>query len=154
MTEVKKDETKDPKGQQDAALIGAKAVADAVSKVAEAAVAEVQKASVSIEPPEVIVSATPGGSFELRPGKATLGFGSSGTVTFSGHQVKTTEWSTQRIVGQMPSEAPPPPELDSKGVPKVKSETELEKERKAHEADVEVVVHIDDKTKRVGTFKR
>ncbi|MFI5222656.1 MAG: hypothetical protein ACHQX3_00175 [Nitrospirales bacterium] len=108
-----------------AAATGAAAVAEAVKKVAEAAVAEVQKTPSAAVEGDLKATGTPGGSLEIvaNPG---VKFGSSGTATVAGHQVATTEWSVDRIVGKMPS-----------GV-----------------IEGEVVVHVDDKTKYTGTLNK
>jgi hypothetical protein len=115
------------KKEQTAALSGAESVADAVRRVADAAVAEVQKSNLGVLP-DVIVSGTPGGSFELRAGP-NISFGASGTVTFGKQQAVTTEWSTSRIVGTVPANV---------------GDNEV----------TDVTVHVDDKTKHVGQFKR
>lgn len=85
---------------QNAAVTGARAVAAAVSKVADAAVAEVSKTP-SAALPDIFVSGSAGGGFEVRG----TGLGSSGVVTLNGQQVRTTEWSTLKIAGILPAEA-------------------------------------------------
>ncbi len=104
-----------------AAVTGAQAVADAVQRVADAAVAEVQKTP-SVEPQEVIVLGA-GNKFELQG----EGFSHNGTVTVNGMQAETTGWGSTRIYGKFPAGAP---------------------------SEGEIVVHIDDKTSKRGTFKR
>ena len=81
-----------------AAVIGAQAVADAVAKVATAAVAEVQKTKFAPEDNRIVITGTPGGRFELRGD----GFGSSGSLLIGGKQARTTAWGTMRIEGWLP----------------------------------------------------
>jgi hypothetical protein len=77
---------------------GAKAVADAVTQVANAAVAAVQKTASAPKPLDV--SGSPGGAFSIHGS----GFGSSGTLTIAGRQVKTTAWGDNRIKGTLPAD--------------------------------------------------
>ncbi len=109
------------KSEQQSAATGAKAVADAVSKVADAAVAEVQKQHPGPSG-AVQVSGTAGGTFTITGD----GFGPGGTVTFNGVQVPTRAWSTTLIIGHLP----------------------------AHVQEGEVVITVDEDTKRRGFFKR
>lgn len=88
--------------EKDAALIGAKAVAAAVSKVADAAVAEVQKTPATSGPgPDLTARGTIGGRFVL----VGTGFGASGTVLLNGVQLETLSWSTTQIEGKLPVDA-------------------------------------------------
>lgn len=52
---------------------------------------------------DFIVMGSVGGKFRLDAPVHT--FGTSGTVKLNGRQLETTEWSTQRIVGLLPSDA-------------------------------------------------
>lgn len=85
------------KDELSAAKQGATAVAEAVKKVSDAVVAEVQKAPAKAVG-GLLVSGVPGGQFEIRGD----GFSSSGTVSFAGLQVETTGWSNERIKGFLP----------------------------------------------------
>lgn len=78
----------------------AQSVADAVKRVADAAVAEVQKTT---------PVAQQDFSFDSRPGVPTgrftirgKGFSSGGTVLIGGAQALTTEWGNEYIAGRMP----------------------------------------------------
>jgi hypothetical protein len=83
-----------------ATLTGASAVADAVKRVADAAVAEVAKTKVGLVP-ELVAAGTAGGKFAIRGS----GFGAGGVVKVNGVQVRTTGWSTTSIEGMLPAEA-------------------------------------------------
>lgn len=50
---------------------------------------------------DFIASGSPGGKFQLDGPVGT--FGASGTVTLNGVQLHTREWSTQRVVGDLPA---------------------------------------------------
>lgn len=106
------------------AAVGASAVADAVKKVADAAVAEVAKVK-SVEIPEILVEGSAGARFVIRPSRAGIKLGTNGKVTFNGVTAKTDGWGATRIEGVLPD-----------GV-----------------SAGEVVVHIDDKTQRRGFFR-
>jgi len=84
------------------AVDGAKAVADAVTKVANAAVAEVQKVPTVSEPADFRFSGRPGGKFSIRG----EGFGTNGTLKLAGRQVETTEWGPSTIEGRLPADLP------------------------------------------------
>jgi len=108
--------------RNDGAVEGATSVAEAVQRVADAVIQDVQSRNVEA-PPDVIVSGglDAGNVFEVK-GK---GFGASGTLKINGHQVETAEWGAQRIVGKLPVTV---------------------------ENGAEVVVHVDDETRKVGYF--
>lgn len=80
-----------------AANEGAKSVAEAVKKVADAAVAAVAKTSTG-PTYDFDVAVTPGGKFQIDG----AGFGIGGTVIIGGHQAETHGWSAQRIEGKAP----------------------------------------------------
>lgn len=80
------------------ALNGAQSVADAVKRIADAAVAEISKTTVAA-PPELTFSGTPGGRFRIDGS----GFGTNGTVKVGGVQLNSISWSTTRIEGTMPA---------------------------------------------------
>ena len=82
--------------EKTAAVVGAQAVADAVTKVANAAV-ESAKASAGKTNPDVIVTGTPGGKFEIRGD----GFSSGGSVLIGGVAQETYEWGAQYIRGKL-----------------------------------------------------
>ncbi len=105
------------------ATSGAESVAEAVKRVADAAVAEVKKTGPKQPAQSFTFSgAAERGRFEIR-GK---GFSTNGTVKINGAQVQTTEWGDSLIVGKVPE-----------GV-------------KAGAVTVEVAVDSD--TKQVGSF--
>lgn len=110
--------------ERQAATTGAEAVADAVKKVADAAVAQARGANVGESVGDFIITGTPGGRFEMRSKTGPI-FSSAGTVHINGKPQVTHEWGADYIRGR----------LD----PDVKSG--------------EVVVQIDEKTKRVGYLK-
>lgn len=93
--------TKDKDTERTAAVAGAQAVADAVKKVTDAVVSEVQKTPAAVLEGDFSVTGVPGGSFEIRS-HGTANFGASGTVKFGTLDAKTTEWGTTRIVGTLP----------------------------------------------------
>jgi hypothetical protein len=79
-----------------AGVSGAQAVADAVKRVADAAVAEAAK----VTPTQVgdfHITGHPGGKFEVQ-GK---GFSSSGSVFVNGRRQQTTEWGDTYIRGTL-----------------------------------------------------
>jgi len=88
--------------QKAGAVEGATSVAEAVRRVADAAVAAVQKAPVTGASSDFHVTGTPGGSIQL-DASSTGAFGASGTVKLNGAQIHTREWSSQRIVGDLPA---------------------------------------------------
>lgn len=89
--------TEKRKATQEGSVEGARSVAEAVRKVADAAVAEIQKQPVG-QIPELIFTGTPGGRFTIY-GAGNLG--PSGTVKVNGADQHTREWSTSRIVGDL-----------------------------------------------------
>lgn len=91
-----------------AASVGARSVADAVKRLADAAVAEVEKESAKGGPKqELAASGTVGGRFRIRDlvGGTVGSFGPSGTVTLNGKQLDTDGWSTMEITGKLPADA-------------------------------------------------
>lgn len=83
---------------------GAQAVADAVKRVADAAVAEIAKVKpASDKPSDFLATGVAGGRFMLDGPVGT--FGPSGTVKLNGAQLQTREWSSQRVVGDLPQGA-------------------------------------------------
>lgn len=108
------------------ASAGAQSVAEAVKRVADAAVAEVNKVK---EPFKGDFAVTVGGGrfYLVFPRDVretgTTGFGPSGTVTIGGVQAKTNGWSTTRIDGWIPGDQKP---------------------------EAEVIVHVDEKTQLRG----
>jgi hypothetical protein len=86
----------------DDARSGAQAVADAVTKVAQAAVEAAKGAQPRDAGLDFDASGSAGGQFTL-DGE---GFGASGTVLLSGtQQLFTREWSTTHIAGDLPADA-------------------------------------------------
>lgn len=85
-----------------AAASGAQAVADAVRRVADAAVAEVSKTKASGQQASDFHSSGSAGGKFLLEGPVGV-FGASGTVRLNGAQLHTREWSSQRIVGDLPA---------------------------------------------------
>ena len=77
---------------------GAASVAEAVKRVADAAVAEVQKAQVVSEHQDFSFTGTVGGRFTIR-GK---GFSTNGAVSFGGVGAATTGWGDDFITGRVP----------------------------------------------------
>lgn len=123
MAKDKETKNAEVKAEHTGSVSGAESVADAVKRVADAAVAEVQKTSAALLETDFRVSGTANGNFEIVSHGKNLG--SSGTVQFNGVDAKTTEWSTTRIKGTVPA-----------GM---------------HDADV--VVHVDDQTNYSARFK-
>jgi membrane protein involved in colicin uptake len=80
-----------------AATEGATSVAEAVKRVADAAVAEVQKSAI-VPAQDFLFAGSVGGRFTVR-GK---GFSTNGTVKVNGHQAVTTEWGDAFIDGRVP----------------------------------------------------
>jgi hypothetical protein len=97
------DEEKKAKAAKDAAgaTEGARTVAEAVDKVAKAAVAELAKDRRT--PDEIVFAGSPGGTFEITD--ALSRFGSGGTVKINGVQALTNGWGASRIEGLMPEGA-------------------------------------------------
>jgi hypothetical protein len=85
---------------KDGAVEGAASVADAVKRVADAAVAEVQKTKVAELPGDFHFTGTPGGRFRADG----QGFGSSGVIRVAGQQVQTTGWGSTHIEGTLPAD--------------------------------------------------
>ena len=88
------------KTEHAAASSGAKAVADAVTRVANAAVEAAEKAAPTGVIGDFVITGTPGGKFEIR-GK---GFSDSGGVLVNGRGQKTFEWGDTYIRGQLDSD--------------------------------------------------
>ena len=83
--------------EKKAAVDAATSVADAVKRVADAAVSAVQKTEAA-PAQDFTVAGNDRGGFTIR-GK---GFSSSGVVKINGHQATTIEWGDALIVGRMP----------------------------------------------------
>ena len=82
---------------QAAAIEAAQSVADAVKRVADAAVAEVQKTA-PVAQQDFSFTGSPGGKFTIRG----TGFSGGGTLTINGVQALTNEWGNEYIAGKMP----------------------------------------------------
>lgn len=82
------------------AATGAQSVAEAVKRVADAAVAEVQRTAPELAGDFVIVG-TAGSKFQIRG----AGFSTGGTVTVNGKMAHTTGWGATRIEGTLPDGA-------------------------------------------------
>lgn len=113
---------------QQSAVSGAQAVADAVKRVADEAVRSAQTAHATGSAGDFTISGSPGGRFTIRGD----GFTGSGTVLLQGQtghpggrQLSTDEWGGQLIRGKLPV-----------GV-----------------TSGEVVVRIDEKTEKRGYLK-
>lgn len=96
MPPIAEDKTK----TQQTSATGAQAVADAVKRVADAAVAEVNKVAPEQDYDFKIVGA-PGSTFRIDG----AGFSTGGTVLFGGVAAKTTGWGATRIDGTIPAGA-------------------------------------------------
>ena len=109
--------------KQASAVEAARSVAEAVTRVADAAVAEVSKTKVEEDDSDFVFVGTPGGHFHISGpwGK----FSTNGTVLLNGQQLHAYAWSSGRIDGNLPADA------------------------KAGD----VVVVVDDKTRFKGKFK-
>lgn len=84
--------------ERSAALTGAQAVADAVSRVANAAVAEVSKSEVVGEGLDFVITAgKAGGTFHIRGD----GFTGGGSVLIDGKAQQTFEWGDEYIRGKL-----------------------------------------------------
>jgi len=92
-----------PQVKQATAQEGAHSVAEAVKRVADAAVAEIAKVVPQDNDLDFSFSGKRGGLFVAEGPIGT--FGTSGTIKLAGMQLHTTSWSTQRIEGRLPSEA-------------------------------------------------
>jgi hypothetical protein len=79
---------------------GAQLVADAVKRVADAAVAEIQKAP-KAPGGDFVVSGSAGGKFTIRG----TGLGTNGVVKLNGVQLATQEWGSTFIQGTLPADA-------------------------------------------------
>ena len=79
------------------ATSGATSVAEAVKRVADAAVAAVQKVEPVTEQPFLFVGAA-NGRFTIRGS----GFSAGGVVRINGQQAETLEWGNTLIVGRVP----------------------------------------------------
>lgn len=80
-------------------ISGATSVAEAVRRVTDAAVAEIQKTTPTNQDRDFTFTGTAGGRFEIRG----HGFTASGTVKVGDVQLLTTEWSDSFIAGVMPA---------------------------------------------------
>lgn len=89
--------------QKAGSVEGAQSVAEAVKRVADAAVAAVHKSSVSSVASDFTVTGSGGGRFTI-DGK---GFSTGGTVTVGGKPVKTVGWGSTRIEGEFPEGVQP-----------------------------------------------
>ena len=110
--------------ERTAAVAGASAVADAVKKAADAAIEGAKSQSSAGFVSDFVVTGRPGGRFELRAHSGPI-FSSSGSVFANGRKQHVDEWGADYIRGRF-------------------------------DADVtsgEVVVPIDEKTRRVGYLK-
>lgn len=88
-----------------AAAEAATSVADAVKRVADAAVAEVQKSRATGGDGDFIFSGTPGGRFRIDGPVGS--FSTNGTVKLNGVQLHTRAWSSMRIEGDLPAGSQP-----------------------------------------------
>ena len=89
------------KQKQASSVEGAQSVADAVRKVADAAVAEIQKRPTAGPQYDFDFIGTPGGTFRIYG----TNLGASGTAKLAGRQLNTTWWGTQYVEGALPSDA-------------------------------------------------
>lgn len=89
-----------------AAVTGARTMADAITKFADAAVAELQKAGAGL-PGDFTVTGVGGGAFTI----VGDGFSSGGTVKFGVTQAQTFEWGPRFIRGAVPAGAVAPLEV-------------------------------------------
>ena len=83
---------------------GAHSVAEAVKKAVDIIVAEVGKAQPQDQDLDFRFSGSRGGRFVAEGPVGT--FGASGTIKLGGTQLQTLEWSSQRVVGYLPADAP------------------------------------------------
>lgn len=90
------------KAQHAGANEAAQSVAEAVKKVADAAVAAVQKSKVVGRQSDFTFSGTPGGRFRIDG----AGFSTGGTLTVGGRPVATTGWGSTHIEGTLPADVP------------------------------------------------
>lgn len=88
--------------KKSAEVSGAQSVADAVKRVADAAVAAAQKSEPETTSYDFRFTGTPGGTFAIDGNN----LGSSGTVLMGKTQLFTTEWSTTHIEGTLPAGMP------------------------------------------------
>src|SRR5688572_1846855 len=110
--------------ERTAAVAGASAVADAIKRAADAAVEGARSQSGVAPLGDFRVTGSPGGRFELRANSGPI-FSSGGSVFVNGRRQHVDEWGADYIRGRL-------------------------------DADVtsgEVVVPIDEKTRRVGYLK-
>lgn len=81
---------------------GAQAVADVVKRVADAAVAEIQRVGPTKSYGDFgLVTGRPGGQFRI----LGSGFGPGGSVHIGKSQAHILSWSTQEITGVLPADA-------------------------------------------------
>lgn len=88
------------------AATGAQSVAEAVKRVADAAVAEVQRTA-PVRAGDFLIAGSAGSRFEIRG----AGFSTGGTVTVNGRLVHTTGWGATRIEGVLPDGVKPGDEV-------------------------------------------
>lgn len=100
-TDVKAQEKENVERQ--AAAVGAQAVADAVTKVAQDAVTKAKEQGPSERLGDFTVSGSPGGKFELRAKTGPI-FSSSGNVYVNGKPQTTFEWGATYIRGKFESD--------------------------------------------------
>lgn len=96
-TEEKVQASEKRRTEQAAAVTGAQAVADAVSKVAAAAVDAARSQSTG-DDLDFVTSGAPGGTFHLRAKTGPI-FSDSGSVFVNGKPQKTLEWGATYIRG-------------------------------------------------------
>ncbi len=99
----KAEDTRFEAAKHKAAVEGARTVAEAVSKLADAAVEEVQKVK-AVEKGEFVASGVPGGKFKIVSTSGKI-FSSSGTVLLNGKQLFTKHWNVEEIIGNLPEDA-------------------------------------------------
>ena len=85
------------KERTESAVSGATSVAEAVKRVADAAVDAVKEAKPSLVQ-DFIFTGNERGAFSIQ-GK---GFSTNGTVKINGHQATTTAWGNEFIAGKVP----------------------------------------------------
>lgn len=89
--------------EKEAAVSGAQAVADAVGKVAQAAVDQARGVRTREAPRDLTITGTPGGTFHLRSTAthASGGFSTGGSVLIGGKAQQTYEWGALYIRGRL-----------------------------------------------------
>lgn len=89
------------KAAHDTSVEGARSVADAVRRVADAAVAELQKRPIAGPEGNFVFSAS-ASRFRIRGN----GLGTNGTVKIGNQQLNVRAWGTTEIEGDMPANVP------------------------------------------------